>query len=355
MVGRTSVKDKRARRSKEQQTATATKPASEPSDSHYDVTQAQDTLLDDYSYPTDTQLQSFNTSQSPHSVDPFSQGDFPDDPFIHGYRDASSSKGSTDPNFASNKTLGFNFDLSNIDFNFDQQYVHSLVTSDPSQTFSTSIVNPTSPTHGEGVSRGPEQDLQQILSPAPLPDTRKEKERDTHVLALVEIVRSLEAQIEAKETAMDKVLHLNKMCLANLARIVAMEEGKMCTGCRALTPAALELIVKLYESSLAEGGVIEPNQSTTSTPPPHQTSNSALQFGVYQIDPEDQSAFRNQLFVKELNRSIQIMNKLNVQSYSDAIAAGNMNCGSVAWYNKMEQRAKSLVAKLGATYNERSA
>lgn len=146
---------------------------------------------------------------------------------------------------------------------------------------------------------------------------------------------------------MDKVLALNKSCLANVGKITALEDGKLCKSCRALIPTAMELIVTLYEMCISQNHEDPQNRKRAHSPAHRRTSSSNLHFGVFQIEPEDQTAICNQLFTKELNGSIQIIRTLSARCHDAAITAGTANCGSVQWYTKMEARAKKLISTLG--------
>lgn len=209
------------------------------------------------------------------------------------------------------------------------------------------MVNPIFTGHVKGL--GPNQDIAPSHRLPQKPPTTRSTSRAqyAHVLALVDIIGSLETQVQANDTAVDKALYLNKASIASVAKIVAQEDNKLCKSCRALVPTAMELIVSLYEKCLSKenrDGRSNSDQSDSSSSPPPRSS--VLQFGVFPIDPEDQIALTNQLATKELRHSIHII-QLFTRQCREA-AGGNSNCGSVVWYSKMEQRAEKLITSLGA-------
>ena len=165
-----------------------------------------------------------------------------------------------------------------------------------------------------------------------------------HIVTLVEMIGSLESQIQANELELDKVLRQAKIYIASMTDIAAQQGRGLCKSLRALVPTAMELIVSLYENYLSPEQVEEGEEMSFEKLDGIRRRSQRLQFGDFPIELEDQIVFENQLLKKGLDNLIQTIQNL----MSDCCGAvnGNPNCGSVLWYRKMDERVKKLLASL---------
>ena len=349
MVGKTSSRDKRARLNKGLRSTNTTEPAPNPrqSPSISQVgMQSHEAPISNFPIPDDFSFAAWGNGNSPDLMDAVMQTDMQDDMFSHGYHNFLTPESSTDANNPNNSASDFNLDLPNVDLDLDQYSLPDLNDLDAKPSV-PSTLSPVGGSSSANYAKGPGLNQDTVLSrrlPQNLSVNRTgPKAPYAHVLALVEVIGSLEAQMQGNDTAVDRMLRLNKACLASVMKIVAQEDSKLCKSCRALVPTAMELIVSLYEKCLSKENGDGP--SNKDQPNSSRRRSSSLQFGVFPIEPEDQIAFTNQLFTKELRRSIHIIQLFATQCRE--AAGGNANCGSVVWYTKMEQRAKNLITSLG--------
>lgn len=143
----------------------------------------------------------------------------------------------------------------------------------------------------------------------PSPITDDIKAQFPHIGALCKIISVLEAHLRAKSSAIDEVMRVNKACMTDIMRIRAMEEYKMCKSCGMLVSTALDLIMSLYEGGISEG-VQAPSRNPLFRAPQQESALPSLQFGVFQLDRDEQINFSNRIISKELQRSIQLIRTL---------------------------------------------
>ena len=106
----------------------------------------------------------------------------------------------------------------------------------------------------------------------------------------------------------------------------------------------MELIVTLYED-------------ITKNPSHEQLASSAmskpnapfLQFGVFELDPEEQTMIRNRIIRKEAQKCVQIIQVLKRLLESEVNTPDKASSQSLAlgnWYEGMERRMSDLVSSL---------
>lgn len=169
-----------------------------------------------------------------------------------------------------------------------------------------------------------------------------QRSQHPHISALCKIIQLLETYLEATPAAIDEVMRINKACMADITKIMSMEEHTSCRSCGMLISAALDLIILLYENAISPE-VANP-QSRDSHFPAQPRSSGYLQFGVFQLDPDEQVALSNQIICKELQRGIQIIRASSAERQSSASSYGRVR---KQWHIDMEQRAGTLLSSLG--------
>lgn len=99
---------------------------------------------------------------------------------------------------------------------------------------------------------------------------------------------------------MDRMVSNTKSCMGEISRAVESGEAMQHLACRALAVKAIDLVVSLYE-------MCDPQNEVGHGPP--------IQFGIFDIDPEDQVALRKELLIKEVHRCIKLIQCLREQSW----------------------------------------
>jgi hypothetical protein len=138
-----------------------------------------------------------------------------------------------------------------------------------------------------------------------------------------------------------------------------------CKSCPALISTIMELIVTLYEGTTSANAnpsstdsqqqqqqQEEPQSSSTLVSP---TALSAkpngpfLQFGVFELDPEEQTAIRNRIIRKQAQECVQIIQMLKRLFEADSEGGRPDTTQSMAlgnWCAGMEKRMNSLISSL---------
>jgi hypothetical protein len=161
------------------------------------------------------------------------------------------------------------------------------------------------------------------------------------VIALSEIVQHLEAYVLADITEMDKIMQINKACIASIINITAGTDYTRCRSWPNLLFSVMDLIVTLYE-----GGFRARDQSSQ---PRHAMGGSHrvpnLSFGGFQIDPDEQLAIRNRIFSLEIGKCRQFVRKLRqLTSASSNESSAPRIMALSSWYDDMEKRIDSLMS-----------
>ncbi|UNI23708.1 hypothetical protein JDV02_009512 [Purpureocillium takamizusanense] len=165
-----------------------------------------------------------------------------------------------------------------------------------------------------------------------------------HVVALCKMVRLLESHVQTKSTAVDEVMRLNQACIRDISKISAKKEYMQCRSCPALISTIMELIVTLYEDITKHPSHEQLATSALSTP-----NAPFLQFGVFELDPEEQTVIRNRIIRKEAQKCVQIIQFLKRLLESELNTPDKGSAQSQAlgnWYEGMERRMSDLVSSL---------
>lgn len=185
-------------------------------------------------------------------------------------------------------------------------------------------------------------------SQAPVPPKQDPKTQLPHISALCKIISLLEAHLRAKTNAIDEVMRINKACMADITRIRAMEEYKICNSCGMLVSTSLELIMSLYECGVLSEVVQPPSRNSLFRGPHREDTLPSLQFGVFELDRDEQIGLSNRIIRKELQRSIQLIRALAADCRAPGGESLSYSKVRTQWHNEMEQRAKTLVSSLGS-------
>lgn len=273
-------------------------------------------------------------------------GDLP----LDGQTDAPPSESSYELVNKSTASPDFSFDLSNADLSINQFVVPDIMnqnTASAGPCFSES----SSPINQLACPQVPALTTSLKASQhEPYADQSGQQRKYPHVLALTKIIELLEAHIQLQATPIDELMRVNKASMIDITRIMEMKEYAVCKSCGILVSTAMELVVTLYEMGVSsENNPSQKQQSQQSALCGNELPN--LQFGVFEVDPEEQIACRNRIICKELQRSIDIIRRFSQQNQSTAIEGSHSGKVHKQWYVEMEHRAKRLVSSLGGWLN----
>lgn len=164
---------------------------------------------------------------------------------------------------------------------------------------------------------------------------------------LAKTIGLLEELLQSKVVTIDEVLRVNRFCMTVVGRIMKSDYFRDCKSCRMMILTAVDLMISLYESGIAE--------DTTQTCKPQsvdQTSpqKASLQFGIFQLEPEDHIMFRNQIVRNELQRCVQMIQDQSSEfrdTSSDRTAPNDEVHRK--WLSALSNRARSLSSSLRST------
>ena len=377
MVGRMSKRNKRARTESEQQqqaqSQSQQQEQQQQSQEEQEQEQQQQQSQKQWTPPTEEDIvRSIESSASDFAVSPEDSipawsGDLLSDPTFGGMLSAdgfgdllldgqtNAASCSAESNFefidTSNTSPNFDFDLLNADLSTNQLVIPNLVnqkavsSARPCFTDSTSPSYPPSSPQVEALTTSHIAEQHEHYA-----DKFGQMRQYPHILALTRIIELLEAHIQLQKTAIDELMRVNKACMIDITRIMELKEYALCKSCGILVPTAMELVVTLYEKGVSSENTASPKQqSQQSTPCGSELPN--LQFGVFQVDPEEQIAFRNRIICKELQRGVEIIKRFSDQNQNHTNEGSHSGRVHKQWYVEMEHRAKRLVSSLGGWFD----
>lgn len=220
--------------------------------------------------------------------------------------------------------------------------------------------------------------------------------RYPYLLPIINIIVTTEAHLQRASIPIDEAMRTNKACMSQIARTMEDAEFIKCNSCSLLIATAMQMVIMLYEKALFASDQAsscsakddgDPSNGMTRTGSPHSamlstlattstsststndqqhavssfsarpscTGTPSLQFGVFQLEPEEQIWFRNQIIRKELQRCIQTLRACHTEKLPSKLQAATgasppalLGCDRVrkTWLMEMERRANALIASL---------
>jgi hypothetical protein len=187
---------------------------------------------------------------------------------------------------------------------------------------------------------------------------------DPHNLArlvsLAEIVRVLEASVNSKKHhTPDAIMKTNKACMAELTGLFGCEKPlEECQSCCLLITSALDLILTLFEGiseslsalSNAKFGHGQGRGSDRSTASGGATTGSVarpippVQFGVFELDPDEQLAMTKRILHSELRRYQHIANGFSASV--TAAVPSHIQIILDEWWEGMKKRLCRLLSAM---------
>ncbi|KAH8723130.1 hypothetical protein GQ44DRAFT_828531 [Phaeosphaeriaceae sp. PMI808] len=231
------------------------------------------------------------------------------------------------------------FEIDALSMSSDIQ--QPIISSGNSSSITTSVSQPSRLPYSMG-------DFLHMSPPSPKGQTIAGSTQDhqgwAHIDALCKMVRLLEVQVQAQPTAVDEVMRLNQTCISDVSKISSKSEYMQCRSCPALISTIMELIVSRYENITTEQ-----NHGRPSSVPLWKPNTPFLQFGVFELDAEEQTLIRYRIIRKEVQKCLVVIRTLK-QLLFTKMANGN-DVGSQAhalrnWYDGMEKRITDLISTL---------
>lgn len=158
------------------------------------------------------------------------------------------------------------------------------------------------------------------------------------ISACTEIIEYLDAQIHSDLTALDAVMRVNKMAATELSRILSLPDCRASASCPLLACIAMDQIATLFECSI---------HSRDGLPVASNLNIGPTSLGFFQVDPEEMIALRAHFIIKELKRSLQVLDTLNHQLQNPALQTVPSVALHKQWASEMAHRLKSLVIAVG--------
>lgn len=155
------------------------------------------------------------------------------------------------------------------------------------------------------------------------------------ISACNEIIEYLDSQMHSDLTALDGVMRVNKTAASELSRILALPDCRASASCPLLMCIAADQIVTLFECSIRSSDGL-PGAHTLNVVPD-------VRFGFFQVDPEEMVALRAHLIVKELRRSLQVLETLNLALSNPALQSVPSVSLHKQWTTDMAYRLHGLV------------
>jgi hypothetical protein len=173
------------------------------------------------------------------------------------------------------------------------------------------------------------------------------KEDSPYLSALLRVIKFLEAHLANKEIAIDEVMRTNQACIAEITRIMGLEKYKLCKSCPMLVSTAMELILTLYENGISpEAQNIQSTTCASLSPQRRYSGLPNLQFGVFQLDPEERIVFGNRIICKELQRCTQVIRTLSAERQSQGDDGSSFGRVHMRWMVELENRVERFITTL---------
>ncbi|KFY32257.1 hypothetical protein V493_00361 [Pseudogymnoascus sp. VKM F-4281 (FW-2241)] len=159
-----------------------------------------------------------------------------------------------------------------------------------------------------------------------------------HIDAIGKVIACLDAHVEAGTVRIDEAMIICRAQLANITKIMDLEDYKLCTTCRTLISISLGLIVSLYEIAVSS------SNSTLSSSVSNSNTLPSLFFGRFEVSTEGHSALRRCIIRTELQRPIPLLQ--SISSGCCAAEGSDRRKRHMQYFSELEDRITTLVSAL---------
>ncbi|KAK0617485.1 hypothetical protein B0T14DRAFT_525292 [Immersiella caudata] len=179
------------------------------------------------------------------------------------------------------------------------------------------------------------------------------------LMSLCCMANGLEARLRSRTGSLDEIMKLNKACLAEVVRLTSsatvtatttttttaisasdLKQGReVCRCALAMITTCLDIMLRLFEDVVRSSGLDDGHDGTGSDGPRPDIRMPSLQFGVFELDPQEQLVITRRILTRELH------------NYRDVVWTIGLlfeEASSADFYGKlMTQWCLSLTARLG--------
>lgn len=158
-----------------------------------------------------------------------------------------------------------------------------------------------------------------------------------HMISCVELVDGLEYYIHIRVMAVDEIMRMNKHCMTQVLWYLDWEKTNPNVSLLMLNCLVVHHVVTLFESASAQ--VLQPSCTV------HEPSASPLSstyFGNYCLDPEQRIEIQVRIFLKELQRCGQLVDRLIVQAVHTGDDPHHLSLFFPAWPEGLRARLSAL-------------
>ncbi|KEZ45502.1 hypothetical protein SAPIO_CDS1824 [Scedosporium apiospermum] len=160
------------------------------------------------------------------------------------------------------------------------------------------------------------------------------RERMAQLLSLCRMTYGLETHLQSRMGTLDEIMKLNKACLAEVVKLTSgKQKGQVCRCSFIMIATCLDIMLVLFEDVVRSSG-LDPRGGG----PRSDTRMPSLQFGVFELDPQEQLVITRRIPAREL------------QKYRDVVRAlaAEFQDPSADFFRKlMGQWCMSLTSRLG--------
>ncbi len=218
----------------------------------------------------------------------------------------------------------------------------------PDISYSVEGPNPSTPDGDNGHSIRPSPGSNPFASPSS-PSKPRSSINSQCILECTQVISNLETYILADLKALDLVLGIVKRTIDKLDELVSLQKDSRDSCCTALFGVAMYQVMQLLEAGCV--GLTDSNESTIQGMGDGSQAMAGsympvFGLGTFQMDPEEQRAWRAQFVVKELQHSDLILRKM--VALSESSQGRDLSKGSEQWYQNVGGRLKALRERIGS-------
>ncbi|KAF3396083.1 hypothetical protein F1880_007225 [Penicillium rolfsii] len=157
------------------------------------------------------------------------------------------------------------------------------------------------------------------------------------MVSCVELVDGLEYYIHIRMMAVDEVLRMNKHCMTQVLGYLDWEKTNPNTSLLMLNCLVVHHVVTLFESASTQ--VLQPSCTMHESSPGNLSSTH---FGNYCLDPEQRIDIQVRIFLKELDRCGQLVDRLTSQGLHIRDDHDHLSLFFPAWPEGLRARLSAL-------------
>lgn len=179
-----------------------------------------------------------------------------------------------------------------------------------------------------------------------------------HVIALCKIVRVLEAQQSHQSlepSSLDELMRVSRACVIDASRAMGIDGCRSCTSASMIMLLMFDLLLAIFEKMvrmLDESQKCVRPEETEGHGQQHQRQVPfgcsepklpTMQFGVLELDPEEQADFARKIVRKELQRLLETFKIFSAFCQSSVTNDGREMLRQ--WYAVLKSRLETLVSR----------